>query len=59
MASPLVAGAVGLIKSVNNELTNGQIMDILKKTSLPLSDPKMPGFIQIHKAVEEAKKLKN
>ena len=59
MASPLVAGAIGLIKSVNNELTNEQIMDVLKKTSLNLRDSNMPGFIQIDKAVLEAKKLKN
>ena len=59
MASPLVAGAIGLIKSVNNELTNEQIMKILNKTSLTLPDKKMPGLIQIDKALLEAKKLKN
>ena len=58
MASPLVAGAVGLIKSVNNSLTNEQIMSILKKTSLTLRDSKMPKFIQINEAVKEAVRLK-
>ena len=58
MASPLVAGAVGLIKSVNNSLTNGQIMGILKKTSLTLSDSQLPGFININEAVKEAVRLK-
>ena len=58
MASPLVAGAVGLIKSVNNSLTNEQIMRILNKTSLTLGNSKMPGFIQINAAVQEALRLK-
>ena len=59
MASPLVAGAIGLIKSVNKDISNEQIMSILKKTSLNLGDSKMPGMIQIDKAVIEAKKLKD
>ena len=59
MASPLVAGSVGLIKSVNNSLSNAQIMGILQKTSVNLRDSKMPGFIQIDAAVREAVRLKN
>ena len=58
MSSPLVAGAVGLIKSVNNSLTNEQIMGILKKTSLTLADSQLPGFININEAVKEAVRLK-
>tara|TARA_B110000285_G_C15129973_1_gene622905 strand:- start:2101 stop:3486 length:1386 start_codon:yes stop_codon:yes gene_type:complete len=59
MSSPLVAGAVGLMKSVNKSLSNAQIMEILMKSSLPLNDTTMPGLIQIDKAVAEAQKLNN
>ncbi|MEO5357990.1 MAG: S8 family serine peptidase [Nitrospirae bacterium YQR-1] len=58
MASPIVAGAVALIKSVNKNLTTAQIREILIKTGKPLSnsaDPEYVGpLIQLDAALKEA-----
>lgn len=53
MASPIVAGAVALIKSVNPDLSTMEIIRLLQQTGRRLSDPIGP-FIQIDRAVELA-----
>jgi subtilisin family serine protease len=57
MASPVVAGAVGLMKSVNPRLTNAQIRQILRATSKPLSDRRMAPLLQLDKAIRKARSL--
>lgn len=54
MASPIVAGCVALIKSVNPMLKTKDIIHILKQTGLKNSDPIGP-MIQIDKALLLAK----
>lgn len=51
MASPIVAGAVALMKSLNPELKTREVIDILQNTGLPLDEPIGP-VIQIDKALE-------
>lgn len=58
-ASPLVAGAVGLMKSVNPNLTNAQVVKILTETGKPLGDDSLIGpLLQADKAVKAAKSLR-
>ncbi|NBO86601.1 MAG: hypothetical protein EBV00_00330 [Burkholderiaceae bacterium] len=52
MASPIVAGAVALIKSVNPNLKNKDIMKLLRTTSKLTSDRSSPPVIQIDKALK-------
>ena len=54
MASPIVAGAVALMKSINPDLKTMEVIDILQKTGLPLNEPQTPvgPMIQIDKALE-------
>lgn len=55
MATPIVSGAVALMKSVNPKLSNKQIMAIIKSTSFSLSSPDLPPLIQLDKAIIKAK----
>ena len=55
MASPIVAGAICLMKSVNPKLTNTQIRKILHSTSKPLSNRSLAPLLQIDKAVRKAR----
>lgn len=55
-AAPLVAGAIGLMKSVNKNLSNEQIIHILKTTGKPMgTGSKIGPLIQINAAVKAAK----
>lgn len=51
MAAPVVTGAVALMKSVNKDLTSGQIISILQQTGLPVNG-KVGNLIQIDKALK-------
>ncbi len=57
MASPVVAGAIGLMKSVNPRLTNAQIRKILRVTSKPLNDRRIAPLLQLDKAIRKARSL--
>lgn len=50
MSSPIVAGVVGLIKSINPELTNTEIIKILRKSGKNL-DPTIGPLVQADKAL--------
>jgi thermitase len=53
MATPQVAGLIGLMRSLNPRLTTAQAYEILKATGLPTKDNKLTGpLIQPLKAVE-------
>ena len=56
MACPIVAGCVGLIKSVKPEITNEEIMKLLKDTSKKMSGKHGAPIIQIDKILMELKK---
>ena len=59
MASPIVAGAVALMKSINPDLTVDEVKTILQDTGMKISDPVGP-FIQLDKAlVRVENNLKN
>lgn len=60
-AAPLVTGAVGLMKSVNPDLTNEEIVNILKTTGKPLGgrDSRIGPLLQIDKALEAARARRN
>ena len=53
MASPIVAGTVALLKSVNPDLSLEEVKTILQKTGINMLDPIGP-MIQVDKAVEMA-----
>ena len=53
MASPMAAGVIGLMKSVNGNLTNKQIMKILLETGY--QNQKIGPTIQAEKAVRKSK----
>jgi subtilisin family serine protease len=55
MASPIVAGVVALMKSVNPSLTNQQVFKILQETSLKNVDRKLGAFVQCNTAVTKAR----
>ena len=55
MASPVVAGCICLMKSVNPRLTNAQIRTILRSTSKPLQDNRLAPLLQVDKAVRKAR----
>jgi hypothetical protein len=57
MASPLVAGVVALMKSVNKNISNKNIMKILYETGVKTGNNKMGPFINAQKAVISAKNL--
>ena len=59
MASPIVAGTVALMKSVNPNLKNIDIIKILKNTSQPLRDQNFGSLLQIDKAVMAAASFRN
>lgn len=55
MAAPIVSGAVALMKSVNPNLTNRQIIDILDKTGKTVDrDGHIGKLIQVRDALEQA-----
>ena len=54
MAAPVVTGAVALMKSVNKDLTSGQIISILQQTGLPVNG-NVGKLIQIDKALMTVK----
>lgn len=56
MAAPIVTGAVALMKSVCPTLTNHQVIEILKSTAKPLSNPSIGGLLQIGDAIEAVEK---
>jgi subtilisin family serine protease len=56
MASPIVAGAVGLMKSVNPNLTNIQVRKILHETAKVNNDKTLAPILQLDKAVRMALK---
>ena len=51
MSSPIIAGVVGLMKSINPELTNTEIIEILRKSGEKL-DPSIGALVQADKALE-------
>lgn len=57
MACPLVAGGVGLIKSHRPNITNLEIVTLLKNTALPLAQSKkeIGNLLQLDKALDIAK----
>lgn len=57
MASPLVAGVVALMKSVNKNISNKNIMRILNDTGVKKNGSKIGAFVQADKAVLKAKNL--
>ena len=57
MASPIVAGAVALMKSIDKSLSAAEIIRILKETGKPLPEQECVGpMIQIKDALEMVKK---
>ncbi|MFF2482002.1 S8 family peptidase [Paenibacillus sp. NPDC058071] len=59
MASPHVAALAGLIRSVNPDLTNVQVMDIMRSSAADLGDPGKDiyygyGLIDVDKALKAA-----
>jgi subtilisin family serine protease len=56
MASPIVAGAIGLMKSANPSLTNSQVRKILHETAKVNSDKTLAPILQVDKAVRMALK---
>lgn len=58
MASPIVAGTVALLKSVNPDLSVEEIKAMLQKTGMNMLDPIGP-MIQVDKAVEMANTKNN
>ena len=54
MATPLVAGVVGLLKSVNPKMTVAECHTILKQTGKDITDsPKVGKLIQAHQALKK------
>ena len=51
MASPIVAGAVGLMKSLNRGLTSEQIIEILQNTGIETQEP-IGNIIQLDAALK-------
>ncbi|MCU0390721.1 MAG: S8 family serine peptidase [Thermoflexibacter sp.] len=59
MATPYVAGLVGLMKSINPNLDSKTAYQILKETGIPTQDTEKTGnFIQPAKAVERSLQVK-
>lgn len=57
-AAPIVTGAVALMKSVNPNLTNKQIIDILRSTGKPVQGaPEIGRLLQIKDALVKAKQI--
>ena len=56
MAAPIVTGAIALIKSVNPNLKNKEILKILRETSKPIADRSCPPFLQLDVALKKSKK---
>ncbi len=54
VSAPIVAGAIALIKSINNNLTNQEVYNILFDNSESLSDPNSGRKIDIYKSVKYA-----
>jgi flagellar motor protein MotB len=59
MASPIIAGGVALIRSVNPALSFDQIVDLMQATGIPTnttSSKKMGNILQLDKALEVARR---
>lgn len=54
MAAPIVTGAVALMRSLNDSITNKQILCILQNTALPTED-NIGKLLQIDKALKKVK----
>ena len=52
MSAPIVSGTIALMKSVYNGLTAREAVEIIQKTSKPLTDDNIGGLIQIRDALE-------
>lgn len=55
MAAPIVTGAVALMKSLDNNLKNSDVVEILRETSKPLEDRNIAGLLQIGDALRKVK----
>ncbi len=53
MAAPIVTGAVALMKSLNPNLTNEEIIQILKTTARPLPDKSIGSLLQMEDALKK------
>lgn len=56
MAAPVVTGVVALMKSLNRNISNQEIIRILKATSKPVSNASIGGMVQARDALEAVKK---
>jgi subtilisin family serine protease len=56
MACPIVSGCIGLIKSIKPDITNKEIMKLLKKTSKKMGDKCEAPLIQIDEILEKLTK---
>ena len=55
MASPIVAGAVALMKSLKPNMKNKEILKILRETARSVPDRYSPPLMQIDKALQKIK----
>jgi len=57
MASPIVAGGVALIKSVNPSLSFDQVVDLIQSTGIPVNSPdrQVGNILQLDRALNIAK----
>lgn len=53
MAAPIVTGAVALMKSLNPNLRNSEVIEILKSTAKPLPDDSIGDLLQIGDALRK------
>lgn len=59
-SAPLVTGAVALMKSLEPELTNAEIVKIIKETSKPIDGgDHIGGLLQIHSALKKVQENAN
>jgi len=56
MASPIVAGAVALIKTIKPTITNAEIIKLLTETSKKMPEKNCPPLLQIDAALKRLKK---
>ena len=57
-SAPIITGVVALMKSIKRDLTNEQIIDILKSTSVPVEGaPEIGNLVQIRAALEKVQQL--
>lgn len=57
-SAPIIAGVVALMKSINKDLTNEQIIEILQSTSIPVEGaPEIGNLVQIRAALEKVQQM--